>query len=79
MELSSVSFRELIGRKVLIIGDIGAGKTHLTKRLLIEAIEQRHGGDITVIEMAPHATKVKGLAVGGVLMDSAPPTSRYLG
>ncbi|MEM2906403.1 MAG: hypothetical protein QW057_04645 [Candidatus Bathyarchaeia archaeon] len=67
--MSNVSFKDLIGKKTLILGDVGVGKTQLTRRLLAEAVEQGHSREITVIEMAPEAMTVKGLTVGGRLLN----------
>ena len=69
---------DLLGKRVLILGDTGTGKTRLTKRLLIEAIEEGHSQDITVIEMAPPSIELRGLSVGGVLLNSTPPKLRIL-
>lgn len=51
--MSYLTADDVIGRKVLIVGDVGRGKTKLTARLL-EAIAERLGlSSVTVIDMAP--------------------------
>ncbi len=56
-------------RKLLIVGDIGSGKTALTSRLLSEALPISDLNDITVVDMAPERRPFKGVAVGGRLTD----------
>jgi hypothetical protein len=57
--------REFIGKKVLIRGNIGTGKTLLTCDLLMQAENQASKGEITVIEMAPSKIVKNGTKVGG--------------
>jgi GTPase SAR1 family protein len=57
--------------KVLIVGDVGTGKTALTRRILTEAVHIGFKRDITVIDMAPGATVINGLPVGGKLLSSS--------
>lgn len=52
------------------MGDVGAGKTRLTKWLLEEALDMGLK-DITVIDMAPRAVEVNGVLVGGVLVEGS--------
>ena len=78
VDISSLSFSDALGKKVLIMGDVGAGKTVLTRHVLLEAIEKEYGDNITVIDMAPRATTVKGLSVGGLLMTPEDSGVRYL-
>jgi GTPase SAR1 family protein len=61
---------DVLGRRCLIIGDVGAGKTRLTKRLLEEALDMGLK-DVTVIDMAPRAVEVNGMLVGGVLVEES--------
>lgn len=63
------SFNDLLGKKVLITGDVGAGKTRLTLELLDEAIELGFSDAITIIDMAPATIHVKGIRVGGKLSE----------
>ena len=71
------SYSELIGTKTLIVGDVGTGKTVLTRRLLLEAVDQVDGV-ITVLDFAPPAQKVKGVDVGGYLLEDDHPQIRCL-
>jgi GTPase SAR1 family protein len=59
---------EIVGLKTLIVGDVGAGKTRLTRRLLDESFEMNLE-KLTVIDMAPEAVNINGVSVGGVLLD----------
>jgi len=69
--------RNLVGRRTLIVGDVGAGKTRLTRRLLEEALELGLDG-VTVIDMAPRAVDIDGVTVGGVLFNADARGIRYL-
>lgn len=74
------SFTEFLEKKILIIGDVGAGKTKLTLELISQAIEAGHAKDTTIIDMAPATKLVKGRKVGGRLyeMMEIPKQMRYL-
>jgi GTPase SAR1 family protein len=56
---------EIIGKKVLILGEVGVGKTALTAKLVQELMLFVEPKEITVIDMAPEATR----EVGGKLSD----------
>jgi len=71
-------FSELLGKKVLVIGEVGSGKTEFTRDLLLEAFEAGYGPQITVIDMAPEKTSLNGLAVGGKLLKPGELEVRYL-
>jgi hypothetical protein len=71
------SYSELRGRKLLITGDVHAGKTRLT-RALLEVIVAATSDVVTVIDMAPRHVTVNGLTVGGVLMQPGEFDVRYL-
>jgi nucleoside-triphosphatase THEP1 len=68
---------KVLGRRVLITGDVGAGKTRLTRRFLEEAKERGLYG-ITVIDMAPKAVNVNGTYVGGALVELAESCIKFL-
>ena len=74
----NVLFNELLGKKVLIIGEVGSGKTEFTRSLLLEAFEAGYGPQITVIDMAPERTSLNGLTVGGKLLKPGESEVRYL-
>jgi len=78
--LKDFHFNEIIRRKLLILGDIGSGKTAFTARLLAEALAILSPNDITVIDMAPRRRDFKGASVGGRLTDfmNAPTGVRIL-
>lgn len=61
--------RELLGKRVLITGDVGAGKTRLTLRLVEEAVELGLNDKVTIVDMAPIVTAARGVKVGGRLID----------
>ena len=63
------SFTEFVGKKILIIGDVGAGKTKLTLELISQAVEAGYAKDTTIIDMAPATKLVKGKKIGGRLLE----------
>jgi len=71
-------FAEFLGKKVLITGDVGRGKTRLTRELLVEALERGYGSQITVIDMAPKQVSFNGLSLGGKILKTAEFKVRYL-
>jgi len=68
--LKDLHFSELLGRKLLVVGDVGSGKTALTARLLKEAIVSVGLNNVTAIDMAPERREFKGITIGGRLIDS---------
>jgi len=48
-----IKFEDFIGKRVLIIGEIGSGKTKLLSKYLDYLIASGHASKITLIEMAP--------------------------
>jgi hypothetical protein len=74
------SFKQCLGRKVLILGDVGTGKTKMTADLLSEAIETGYAPEITIIDMAPATMTVQGRRIGGRLSEAVtmPKMLRYL-
>jgi len=71
-------FAEFLGKKVLITGDVGKGKTRFTRHLLIEALEAGYTSQITVIDMAPKQFFLDGSAVGGKILKPSEFKVRYL-
>jgi hypothetical protein len=63
------SFRSLLGKRTLIMGDVRTGKTKLTAELLEEAVKLGFSGMITVVDMAPKTRSVKGRTIGGRLSE----------
>ncbi|OYT67749.1 MAG: hypothetical protein B6U65_02240 [Candidatus Wolframiiraptor sp. EX4484-121] len=53
-------FKRLVGRKTIIVGEIGSGKTLLLSRFLDELVRSGLKDKITVIEMAPNMGEVGG-------------------
>ena len=43
----------LLGKRTLIIGEVGSGKTALTAKIVLDLIAMGLGNEITVIDMAP--------------------------
>ena len=64
--MTECSYKELQGKRTIITGDIGSGKTVLTRKLLMEAIEM--GENVTVVDFAPDVTIVDGVKIGGYLV-----------
>jgi len=75
--LTDISFSQVEGRRLLIIGEVGTGKTSLTRRLLKEAFEDSND-ILTVIDMAPRTIKVDGKFIGGPLLEKMNPRVRYM-
>jgi len=48
-----LSVNEILGRKVLIVGDVGTGKTALTVQIFEKLIDLGLGNDITMLFMLP--------------------------
>lgn len=74
------SLKRFLGRKVLIIGDVGSGKTLLTANLLDQAVGMGYCHQITVIDMAPPTMDFHGMRIGGILAEvtKAAAEVRYL-
>ena len=53
--LSTLDPLSLVGKKTLIIGDVGKGKTRLSAEIIMGLVERGFGNDITVIDLAPDA------------------------
>ena len=62
-------FSDIMSRALLIVGDVGSGKTALTARLLNEACSKAKLSEITLIEMAPERKDFNRITVGGRLAD----------
>jgi len=62
-----LSVNEILGRKVLIVGDVGTGKTALTVQIFEKLIDLGLENDITIIDMAPKTFFISGKRVGGKL------------
>lgn len=67
---TNYSLRDLLNRKILILGEVGTGKTHLTANLLRQAAQAGFINKITVIDMAPRTLLVEGEKFGGCLRDT---------
>ncbi|MCX8181863.1 MAG: hypothetical protein N3D12_01965 [Candidatus Methanomethyliaceae archaeon] len=76
MRSYDVDFKTLIGKKTLIKGDVGTGKTRLTENILQTAVKFLPPGHITVIDLAPQRMIVGDLRVGGSI--SVPNEVKYL-
>ena len=66
---SECHFADCLGKKVLITGGIGSGKTALLARLLDEAIGEKHGAKIVVIDMAPGKMVIDSQTIGMTLKE----------
>ena len=64
--------KEILGKKVLILGEAGSGKTQLTAQLLQELMMLMNPDEITVIDLAPQRVG----EIGGKLTDYVNVNSR---
>lgn len=51
--MTRITLQEIVGKKAIIIGEVGSGKTRLTAELLEEMTRRFDPRNITVIDMAP--------------------------
>ena len=72
---------DLLGKKMLVMGDINAGKTTLCRQWLARLCAQGHGGRIVVLDLAPDIppalAQARGLAGAGSYL-LPPPDSDVL-
>lgn len=54
----SPALSELKGKKILIAGDVGRGKTAYTAKLIQEILKQNPEEDITILDFAPEYGKI---------------------
>lgn len=62
-----ISFQELLGKRALILGEVGSGKSRLTAKLLEEAISLGYSDRIAVIDLSPDIRLPSGEVVGAPL------------
>lgn len=62
-----LSYKDIRGKHTLIVGEVGTGKTKLTRALLKEAAQIEP--EIKVLDFAPHLQIHGGREVGGFLLD----------
>jgi len=67
--MSTLSFKAIIGKKVLIIGEVGTGKTAVMAGLLRQAFSLGLSNEISIIDFAPPRQKVKYVWIGGRLKE----------
>ncbi len=74
--MGKLSFKDLVGYKVLILGESGSGKTTVLAKLLEEAVSLEFTNSITLIDFAP----ARHGNIGGKLTDYTRATAkvRYL-
>ena len=48
-----IDFREFLGKRVLVVGEVGSGKTKLLARFLEFLIGSGYGSEVTLIDLAP--------------------------
>ena len=65
--MTATSLDEALGRRTLFVGDVGAGKTTETRRLLEEALSRGMRG-VIVLDVSPNRHTAGGVGVGGALM-----------
>lgn len=64
--------RDIIGKKVLILGEVGSGKTKLAAKLFLELTTLIDPGNITIVDLAPQRIG----EIGGKITDYVKLTSR---
>ncbi|MCS7385317.1 MAG: hypothetical protein NDF55_01060 [archaeon GB-1867-005] len=64
-----LSVAELLGRRTLIIGDVGKGKTSLTLQIVMKLLKLGYSEEVTVLDFAPNKILIEGVQVGGKLAD----------
>lgn len=74
------SLKRFLGKQVLIVGDVGSGKTLLTANLLDQAVDMGYCQQITVIDLAPPKMEFHRMQIGGILAEVTKAVSevRYL-
>lgn len=60
------------GRRTLIVGETGSGKTRLVASLLSEAIQKVPADDVSVLDFAPPQIRFDSLKAGGRIAVSLP-------
>lgn len=60
---------DLLGRKTLIIGDVGKGKTFLTLKIILKLTEIGLSEELTVLDFAPSKIEIDGDVIGGKLVE----------
>ena len=68
----------LLGKKTLIVGEVGSGKTLLTARIVEELALRNYASEITVIDMAPPKIGKIGGLLKEYLSEEALKAIRYL-
>lgn len=60
---------DFMGKKVLIVGDVGSGKTISTLNIVNKFIEFDFGSEITILDFAPTSIYYSGKRVGGKFIE----------
>lgn len=60
---------DFMGKKVLIVGDVGSGKTISTLNIVNKFIEFDFGSEITILDFAPTFIYYSGKRVGGKFIE----------
>ena len=62
------------------MGEVGSGKTLLTTRLLLDALNEGFKAQVTVIDLAPKALTIEGKVIGGKIKElfQIPKDLRYI-
>lgn len=60
---------DILGKRVLIVGDVGSGKTKSTLDIIYKFIELNFGGEISILDFAPTSIYYSGRRIGGKFIE----------
>ncbi len=64
-----IRIEDLIGKSMLIVGDVGRGKTALTCKIIELLLKLGFRNKITILDFAPNIIRVGGITAGGKLLN----------
>lgn len=64
-----LNVKDFIGKRILIVGDVGSGKTILTLNIINKFLEYGFGEEISILDFAPNSINLSNKKVGGKLIE----------